>query len=84
MSGKILTLGLATVLVTVNPRFQGNRWRTFRACTFVGTALSGFAPLMHGIKLFGFSQMVKQSGILYYLLEGLLLIQGALCYTVSL
>jgi hypothetical protein len=27
--------------------------------------------------------MVKQSGILYYFLEGFLLIIGALCYTVS-
>lgn len=50
----------------------------------MGTALSGFAPLIHGIKLFGFSQMVKQSGILYYFGEGILLIIGVFFYAVSI
>ena len=40
-------------------------------CTFVGTGLSGLAPLIHGIKTFDFSQMEKQSGIAYYFGEGL-------------
>jgi adiponectin receptor len=83
MSVKILSLGSATVMVTVSPQFQGKRWRTFRAFTFVGTALSGLAPLIHGVRLFGFSQMLIQFGMLYYFLEGALLIIGALCYTVS-
>jgi adiponectin receptor len=82
-SVEILTLGSATIFITVNPQFQGRRWRTFRACTFVGTALSGFVPIIHGVIIFGWSQMVKQSGVLYYLLEGLFLMIGALCYTVS-
>lgn len=63
------------------PKFQGPRWRTFRVCTFVGIGLSELAPFIHGIKLFGFEQMKTQSGILYYLLEGLFLILGAIFYT---
>lgn len=82
-TGKILTLGSVTILIVVNPKFQGKRWRTFRVWTFVVTALSGFVPLGHGIKLFGFAQMVKQSGILYYLGEGLLLAMGTFFYAVS-
>jgi adiponectin receptor len=82
-TGKILTLGSVTILILVNPKLQGRRWRTFRVWTFVVTSLSGFVPLGHGIKLFGFAQMAKQSGILYYLGEGLLLAVGTFFYAVS-
>ncbi len=68
----------------VNPKFQGRKFRVFRALTFVATGLSGFAPLIHGLKIFGFSQMMKQSGMPYYLIEGGFLLLGALIYAVSL
>lgn len=71
------------MMVMVNPKFQGRRWRTFRTTCFVGTAMSGFAPLAHGIYLFGWSQMLIQSGMPYYLAEGGFLCLGALLYTVS-
>lgn len=67
----------------VSPRFQGRTWRNFRTCCFIGTGMSGLAPLAHGIYLFGFSQMLKQSGMPYYLVEGGLLALGALIYAVS-
>lgn len=68
----------------VNPRFQGPKFRAFRALTFVSTGLSGFAPLIHGVKMFGVSQMMKQSGMPYYLIEGGFLLSGALIYMVRL
>jgi adiponectin receptor len=67
----------------VNPYFQGQKFRVFRALAFVGTGLSGFAPLIHGLKMFGWSQMVKQSGMPYYLAEAGFLLSGALIYVVS-
>ncbi|RAL07704.1 hemolysin III family protein [Aspergillus homomorphus CBS 101889] len=73
-------LGLLTIFVMVTPRFQGPKFRLFRALTFVATGLSGFAPLIHGIKLFGISQMMIQSGMPYYLIEGAFLLTGALIY----
>ncbi|KAL8675942.1 MAG: hypothetical protein Q9186_007488 [Xanthomendoza sp. 1 TL-2023] len=76
----ISTLGTATITTLLNPRLQGLRYRTLRICTFVFTGLSGLAPLIHGIKLYGIPQMNRQSGMPYYLLEGLLLIIGALFY----
>ncbi|KAB8226990.1 hemolysin III family protein [Aspergillus alliaceus] len=79
----IITLSLVTAFILVHPKYQGLRWRTFRVCVFVGTGLSGFVPLIHGIKLFGFAQMLKHSGIAYYL-EGLLLILGALFYALRI
>lgn len=73
-----------TIFIMVSPRFQGPRFRAFRALTFVATGLSGFAPLLHGIKMFGISQMMKQSGMPYYLIEGGFLLLGALIYVVRL
>jgi adiponectin receptor len=81
---QILTLSLATIFLLLIPKFQGRRWRTFRVCAFVATGLSGFVPLAHGIKIYGFVQMQKQSGMPYYLGEGFLLFLGAIFYTVSL
>ncbi len=68
----------------VNPKFQGCKFRLFRVLILVATGLSGFAPLIYGIKMFGISQMMKQSGMPYYLVEGGFLLLGALIYTVSL
>ena len=80
---QILSLGLLTIVILVSPKFQGRQWRTLRVCIFVGTGLSGLAPLAHGIVLFGFQQMILQSGMPYYIGEGFLLLLGALFYTVS-
>jgi adiponectin receptor len=74
---------VVTILFLVNPQFQGPRWRTLRVCAFIGTGLSGFVPLIHGLSIFGLPQMMKQSGMPYYLVEGLLLLLGAFFYTVS-
>ncbi|KAF5861269.1 hypothetical protein ETB97_000461 [Aspergillus alliaceus] len=73
-------LGLLTIFIVVNPKFQGQTFRVFRALTFVATGLSGFAPLIHGVRMFGVSQMMKQSGMPYYLIEGGFLLIGALVY----
>ncbi|KAJ2992337.1 hypothetical protein NUW58_g2198 [Xylaria curta] len=62
------------------PCFQGPRWRTFRLVVFVVTGLSGLAPIVHGIHMFGFAQMVKQSGLPYYFAEGGLFLIGAVTY----
>ncbi|KAK6512365.1 hypothetical protein TWF481_001253 [Arthrobotrys musiformis] len=52
----------------------------FRTLTFFGTGLAGFVPLVHGAALFGVEKMMKQSGMPYYFLEGLLLAIGAAFY----
>ncbi|KAF8421360.1 hemolysin-III channel protein Izh2 [Tirmania nivea] len=78
--GMIITLGILTAFVVVNPKFQGRQWRTFRLTLFVATGLSAVAPIGHGLKLFGLDQMNKQSGLPYYLFEGLHLVIGAYFY----
>ena len=71
------------MLILINPRFQGRQWRTLRVCAFVGTGLSGFAPIIHGIVIFGIPQMMAQSGMPFYLLEGFFLLLGVFFYAVS-
>jgi adiponectin receptor len=81
---QILILSLIATYLLLNPKFQGQPSRKFRVCIFISTALLGFAPLAHGINIYGFAQMQRQSGMPYFLAEGLLLIIGALFYTVSI
>ncbi|GAP90837.1 putative mPR-like GPCR protein [Rosellinia necatrix] len=75
-----VSLGAVSIAIMILPYFQGPRWRTFRLVVFVVTGLSGFAPIIHGIHMFGFTQMAKQSGLPYYLAEGGLFLIGAITY----
>ncbi|CAI7565674.1 unnamed protein product [Penicillium pancosmium] len=79
----ITTLSLSAVFILLSPKFQGPQWRTFRVGAFVATGLSGLVPIAHGVSIFGFHEMTKKSGMLYYLVEGSLLLLGALFYTVG-
>ncbi|KAI1820720.1 mPR-like GPCR protein [Xylaria intraflava] len=74
------SLAAVSILIMVTPYFQGPRWRTFRLLVFVVTGLSGLAPIIHGIHMFGFAQMARQSGLPYYLAEGALFLIGAATY----
>ncbi|KAI0427875.1 mPR-like GPCR protein [Xylaria sp. FL1042] len=74
------SLGVLSIIIMLAPYFQGPKWRTFRLVVFVVTGLSGFAPIIHGIHMFGFAQMVKQSGLPYYFAEGGLFLIGAVTY----
>ncbi|KAF8535796.1 hemolysin-III related-domain-containing protein [Trichophaea hybrida] len=76
----ITTLGIISAIIIINPKFQGREWRTFRLSTFILTGLSALAPITHGIKIFGLQQMNRQSGLPYYLLEGVILLIGAFFY----
>ncbi|TRX92510.1 hypothetical protein FHL15_006677 [Xylaria flabelliformis] len=78
-----VSLGIVSIVIMVAPCFQdikGPKWRTFRLVVLVATGLSGLAPIIHGIHMFGFAQMVKQSGLPYYLAEGGLFLIGAVTY----
>jgi adiponectin receptor len=50
---------------------------------FVATALSGVAPLIHGLIVFGMSQMMRKA-LPYTLAKAGFLLSGTLFYAVSL
>ncbi|KAI0203577.1 hemolysin-III related-domain-containing protein [Astrocystis sublimbata] len=39
--------GTLTIFMTLHPKFQGRKYRLFRALMFVATGLAGVAPLVH-------------------------------------
>ena len=78
---QISILSTLSAILVLHPRLQGRRWRTLRAMVFIITGLSGFAPVIHGVVRYGWDQAWQQTGMPYYLLEGLLFIIGSAVYT---
>ncbi|KAE8334483.1 hypothetical protein BDV24DRAFT_156825 [Aspergillus arachidicola] len=70
--------GTLTIFMTMHPKFQGRKYRLFRALMFVATGLSGVAPLIHGFYVFGMSQMMRKA-LPYTLAKAGCLPSGTLC-----
>jgi predicted membrane channel-forming protein YqfA (hemolysin III family) len=68
--------------MTMHPKFQGAKYRVFRALMFVATGLSGVAPLIHGLNVFGMSQMMRKA-FPYTLAKAGCLLSGTSFYAVS-
>lgn len=73
----IIILSVVTSVLVLHPKLQGLKYRTLRTWAFILTALSGFAPILHGLYLYGWDQMWVRSGMPYYFLEGLIYGLGA-------
>ncbi|KAK4188111.1 hemolysin-III related-domain-containing protein [Podospora australis] len=68
--------GTLTILMTLHAKFQGQRYRLVRALMFVATGLCGVAPLIHGLILFGKSQMMMTKALPYTLAKAGCLLSG--------
>ena len=68
--------------MTMHPKFQGSKYRLFRALMFVATGMCGVAPLIHGLKVFGISQMMRKA-FPYTLAKAGCLLSGTAFYAVS-
>jgi adiponectin receptor len=73
----IISLSVVTSVLVLHPQLQGLKYRSMRTWAFILTALSGFAPIIHGILLYGWDEMMVRSGMPYYFLEGLVYGIGA-------
>jgi adiponectin receptor len=73
----ITILSVVTSILVLDPKLQGLKYRSLRTWAFILTALSGFAPIIHGIILYGWAEMWVRSGMPYYFLEGLIYGAGA-------
>ena len=80
---QIFTLSVISITLLVNPKLQGFQWRGFRVGSFIATALTGFAPIFHGVYIHGFEKSMVQSGMPYYFAEGFLFLLDAAFYMVS-
>lgn len=67
----------------MHPKLQGPKYRLFRALMFVATGLSGIAPLVHGLNVFGMSKMMRKA-FPYTMAKAGCLLSGTAFYAVSL
>lgn len=63
-------LGISALVLVLHPQMQGIAYRNTKAMVFTLTALSGFAPIGHGLYLYGWNDMWERSGMPYWFLEG--------------
>lgn len=75
--------GLMSVIIVVNPRFQGSNWRSLRITTFVAMGFSGLLPTFHAACIYPWALLNEKAGLGYYLWEGSALIAGTIFYAVS-
>lgn len=68
--GMIITFITVSCLLVLHPRLQGPIYRSHRTTAFILTALSGFAPVFHGLLLYGPSEAFWRRGVLWWLAEG--------------
>ena len=76
-------IGFACTTASLNPRFRTPSWRPYRTAIFVAMGISAAIPVIHGIQLYGLSQMSDKIGLPWLALHGLLYIIGAGIYAVS-
>lgn len=72
-----------TVFMTMHPKYQGAKYRLFRALMFVATGMCGVAPLIHGLKVFGMPLMMHKA-FPYTMTKAACLLSGVSFYAVSL
>jgi len=51
---------------------------------FVAMGASAVIPVLHGISLFGITQLEQQMGLSWLVLQGVLYVSGAAIYAVSI
>ena len=78
----ISLIGIGCAIVSMMPQFRTPEWRPFRATMFTAMGLSAVFPVMHGLLVFGLSQLQLQIGLSWLVLQGALYILGAVIYAV--
>lgn len=73
----IMILSAGTATLVLHSKFRAPKYRSLKAYAFVATAMTGFAPIGHGLYLYGWQEMWVRSGMPYYFLEGLIYGTGA-------
>jgi adiponectin receptor len=80
---QITTIGAATLVFVLYPKFRSPEWRPVRAGMFVAMGLSAFVPVLHGIRVYGIKQLQTQMGLSWLVAQGVLYVVGAAIYAVS-
>ncbi|KAF8978656.1 hypothetical protein BGZ46_006248 [Entomortierella lignicola] len=76
----ISALGGATIVATMQKRFQIPQFRWVRSGLFLALGLSGLCPIIHGIVLYGFPLAQKAAALNYMFCMGAAYVFGVLIY----
>ncbi|KAF9198578.1 hypothetical protein BGZ49_000574 [Haplosporangium sp. Z 27] len=76
----ISALGGATIIATMQKRFQIPQFRWVRSGLFLALGLSGLCPIIHGIVLYGFPLAQKAAALNYMFCMGAAYVFGVLIY----
>jgi adiponectin receptor len=68
--GMIISFIAITCLLVLHPKLQGPQYRAHRTAAFILTALSGFAPCIHGGFVHGWTNAFWYRGVMWWLAEG--------------
>ncbi|KAG8624701.1 hypothetical protein KVT40_007768 [Elsinoe batatas] len=74
-----VSLSVLAVTVLLTPRLQGPNYRTLRLICFCLLGVSGFVPMVDSLAHYGWNHS-KRYSIVYYLVEMLLEVLGAVTY----
>lgn len=72
-----------TVFMTMDPKYQGVKYRLFRVLMFIAIDMLGVAPLIHGLRVFGMPLMMHKA-FPYTIVKVACLLSGVSSYAVSL
>lgn len=67
----------------MNPAFRTPAYRPFRAGMFAGMGMCAIFPVIHGLMIYGFVQMLDQIGLGWLVVQGVFYLTGTLLYAVS-
>lgn len=63
-------LSIISGVLVLHTKYQGLKYRALRTSAFIATAMSGLAPIINGLCLYGWDHMWHQSGMPFWFLEG--------------
>ncbi|KAG0228488.1 hemolysin-III related-domain-containing protein [Mortierella sp. GBAus27b] len=76
----ITTLGAATIIGVMRPKFQVPQFRWVRSVLFLALGLSGLCPIIHSIVLYGFELAQRSMALNYMFCMGATYVFGTLIY----
>ncbi|CEL51619.1 ADIPOR-like receptor SPBC12C2,09c OS=Schizosaccharomyces pombe (strain 972 / ATCC 24843) GN=SPBC12C2.09c PE=3 SV=1 [Rhizoctonia solani AG-1 IB] len=76
----ITVAGIGAAYVVLSPGYSTPAYRWARTTVFLALGLTAIVPVLHGLRLYGFSRLRQEMGLLWLLGSGVLYVTGALIY----
>jgi adiponectin receptor len=71
-------VGLVNCYMSMTDNSESEEWIKYRLLPFLGLGFFACIPIAHAAFMFPYDQLLQQSGLNYYYLEGVLMVTGVL------